>query len=315
MNNSIQDIQMNRFEEDEIDLKELFNTIWTHKNKIIIFTTIVTVFTIIYSLTLPNKYKSTIIFEQQGLESSRNISGGLSSLAGLGGISLGGSGSENIGAKIELILKDYRFNEKIVKEYNLHSLLNSESFDKEYIFTKDIRFFYDLINRRETKEDKLEDEVIKDTVKLLTKNIIGFNISKKEGFFNLSAEHYNKKFTKKVVDIYLKELVSELKQRDMQTLEKQLRFYNEELSKTSELELKTQISSQVSSLLKKKVLSNVNELYMFDVIVQSREPFIDEKSGPKRALIVVVSFVTSIILGIFGVFFREMLNSKDSEER
>ena len=46
----VQYIQMPQPEEDEIDLKELFKTIWNHKKFIILFTTIITIFAIIYSL-------------------------------------------------------------------------------------------------------------------------------------------------------------------------------------------------------------------------------------------------------------------------
>ena len=301
------------YQEDEIDLKELFGTIWKNKFLIAAFTFIVTSLTIVYCVSLPNKYKSSIIFQAQGGDGKSNL-GGLSSLAGLAGISMGGSSGENLGPKIELLVKDFVFNEKIVKKYKIDEIVNSDDFDKDFVFTAGYRGIYDLFNgeKKGGEEPKTKEELIKDTVKMLTKGVINFSISKKEGFFTLEAEHSNKDFAKKMVDIYLKELVAELKNRDMETLEKKLSFYQEELAKTSDLELKGQLSEQIGTLLKKKVLSNVNELYLFELIIDSRVPYDDEKSGPKRALIVVVSFVTSIILGIFGVFFREFL--QDSEE-
>ena len=50
-------------EEDEIDLRELFKTIWKNKKFIIIFTTIVTIFAIIYALVKTPIYEAKVIIE------------------------------------------------------------------------------------------------------------------------------------------------------------------------------------------------------------------------------------------------------------
>jgi uncharacterized protein involved in exopolysaccharide biosynthesis len=43
-------------------------------------------------------------------------------------------------------------------------------------------------------------------------------------------------------------------------------------------------------------------------------PYIKDKTGPKRGLVVVVAFITSIILGIFAIFFIEFLRGNNDEE-
>ena len=56
--NSIQNIQ-----EDEIDLKELFKTIGKNKKFIFIFTTIITLFAVVYSLIVPKTYEVKAVLE------------------------------------------------------------------------------------------------------------------------------------------------------------------------------------------------------------------------------------------------------------
>ena len=43
--------------------------------------------------------------------------------------------------------------------------------------------------------------------------------------------------------------------------------------------------------------------------------YIKEKTEPKRALILVVSFVTSLILGIFMAFFLEFIKSNKNDNK
>ena len=50
--------QENFIEEDEIDLRELWQTILKGKKIIAIITTVIVILTLIYALKLPNVYKS-----------------------------------------------------------------------------------------------------------------------------------------------------------------------------------------------------------------------------------------------------------------
>jgi LPS O-antigen subunit length determinant protein (WzzB/FepE family) len=54
---------------------------------------------------------------------------------------------------------------------------------------------------------------------------------------------------------------------------------------------------------------------MVKQLTKPEVPYVKDKAEPKRALIVIVAFITSIILGIFLVFFREFLKSNKEEEK
>jgi capsular polysaccharide biosynthesis protein len=144
--------------------------------------------------------------------------------------------------------------------------------------------------------------------------VISISSDKKSGAITISAEHPNRFLTKNLVDIYLKEATSHLRKVDLIDTQKQIDYYERELAKTTNIELREQLSKLVSGLIQKKVLSEASEYYIVKKITDSRVAFVKDKIKPKRALILVVAFVTSIILGIFGVFFMEFLrNNKDEE--
>ena len=298
-------------EEDEIDLRELFATIWGNKYKIIIFTFIVTSLTMIYALKLPNSYKSSVILAPQ--EQSKGASlGGLSALAGMAGINLGGSSMDAYNSMNTIINND-AFEEMIIKKYDLDKKLTPEYMDKNLVFAFGYRGIYDMFSSK-AKNDKSKDEIIFNTIKKL-KKIVSLGSDKKSGAITLRIELPDRFLAEKLLKIYLNETTTYLRKLDMQDISKKLKYYKNELSNISDIELKTQISQLISSLIQKKVLSSASEYYNVRLMTKPYVPFIKDKSKPKRALILIVAFITSIILGIFGVFFLEFLRNEKKETK
>lgn len=297
-------------EEDEIDLKELFNTIFKYKFKIAMFVFITTILTLIYTLSIPNSYKSEIVLSPQ--ESQKSVGGGLSSLVSLAGVSLGGASSKDPFVMMETTLNDYSFNEKIIKKYNLVETLENK---ENLVFAQGIDSIYYMFNSKDENQDdkRSEDEKIFSTINTI-KSILTISNNKISSLITLKAEIEDRFLAKELVDIYLKEIIDKIKLEDMKEIDAQIKYYNKELSSTYDVSLKEQLSKSLSGLYQKKVFSQANDYYFVSKLVDSRVAYIKEKTKPKRALILVVSFVTSLILAIFIVFFLEFLRSDKENE-
>lgn len=296
----------NQIDEDEIDLKELFITILKYKYKILGFTFIVVLCTLFYVLSIPNSYKSQVILTPQSEEKSAG--GGLASLASLAGVSLGGASSKDPFTMMETTLKDYDFNSYIIRKYKLIEKFENP---QNLVFAMGIDLFY---SKPEKSENKSEEEKIFDINKELTK-ILSISKEKESGLITLSAEYIDRFFAKELVDIYLKELIEKIKQQDMKEIDKQIEYYNKELNSTYDVSLKEQLSKSLSALMQKRVFSVANDYYFVSKLTDTRVAYIKEKTKPKRGLILVVSAVTSIILGIFIAFFLEFLKSNRDEKQ
>ena len=296
----------NQIDEDEIDLKELFITILKYKYKILGFTFIVVLCTLFYVLSIPNSYKSQVILTPQSEEKSAG--GGLASLASLAGVSLGGASSKDPFTMMETTLKDYDFNSYIIRKYELIEKFENP---QNLVFAMGIDLFY---SKPEKSENKSEEEKIFDINKELAK-ILSISKEKESGLITLSAEYIDRFFAKELVDIYLKELIEKIKQQDMKEIDKQIEYYNKELNSTYDVSLKEQLSKSLSALMQKRVFSVANDYYFVSKLTDTRVAYIKEKTKPKRGLILVVSAVTSIILGIFIAFFLEFLKSNRDEKQ
>ena len=117
------------YEEDEIDLLELFGVLFKYKLFIIAVTLIAAFGVVVYSILslklppeksfLPNKYRGQALIlvheTQQGGLSSIVASSGLGSLASLAGVSTG----QSYGELAVKLLKSKSLLDRIVEEYNI----------------------------------------------------------------------------------------------------------------------------------------------------------------------------------------------------
>lgn len=307
MNNTNQESiqQKNHIEEDEIDLKELFNTILKYKYKIAAFSFVVVLATLCYVLSIPNSYKSEVILAPQS--DGKSSGGGLASLASLAGVSIGGSDSKDPFTMMDTTLKDYEFNKYIIKKYNLIEKFENP---QNLVFALGFDGFYS----KPEKNESSEEEKIYNINQKLSKTL-SISSDKTSSLITLSAEHIDRFFAKELVDIYIEELINKIKLQDMKEIDKQIEYYNKELNNTYDVSLKEQLSKSLSALMQKRVFSLANDYYFVSKITDSRVAYIKEKTKPKRALILVISIVTSLILGIFMAFFLEFIKSNKNDEK
>lgn len=281
-------------DEDEIDLKELFLTIKKHFFKVVIFTASVIFITLIYVLSIPNSYESSVTLAPQSQAKT----------SALAGIDIGGGSEVGTYDYLNTILKDYRFNITLIEKHNLVERINGD--DKNYIFALGFRALYDIF-KSDAKEKVLEGKQFETYKKI--NEIIKFATDKKSGVMELSAVSPDRFLAKELVEIYLSEMTSYLRALDMQDTDQKIAFYREEMNKKDDVELKKSLATLVSSLIQKSVLSKSSEYYLVKPITKPEVAHPRDKTKPKRALILMVSAVSAFVMAIFGIFFLEFVRS------
>jgi len=305
----INDKNTHYIEEDEIDLRELFATIAKNKFKIIGFSFIVTMLSVAYVLSKPNIYtSSTLLVAQDQAKSS--VSGGLSALAGIAGINMGGSNKIDVATSFNTVLKDFSFQKMMIKKYNLADKIIVD--ESKLVFALNYNNIYKLLNSKKESEEIPEDVLLYETYKSLL-DMINVTADKKNGIITLQVISEDRYLAKELVEIYLVELTEYLRKMDMSNIQMQIDYYMSEIENVDELSMKDQLGQLASALIQKKVLSKANKFYNVKQLTKPQVAYIKDKTKPKRALVVIVAFVTSIILGIFAVFFLEFL--KQDEDR
>jgi len=306
-------------EEDEIDLRELWNTIVKYKKKILIFSLAVTFVAVLYALSIPNMYESkTIILPQE--QSKASMGGGLAALAGMAGVDVSGGGGPKVEDSYAALLQNYSFMRAFILKNNLQNRLFANDSDKNYRFALGFRLLYDIktfspfskenLNFAKLSDDKKEALLYELSKKL--SEMIQIQADKKTSLLTLSAKNSDAVLARDLVEMFLRDAATYLRDNEMSDNENKIRYYEDALYRTSDVSLKAKLADLESSLIQKKVLAQANPYYNVKMLTKPEVPYFMDKEGPKRALIVVVSFVTSLILAVFGVFFIEFLRNKES---
>ena len=110
-----------RTPEDEINLRELFATVWRYKRFIFLFTFFVTLIVVILVYRMPKYYQTTTLIEVKPKSDDKTGTpslGGLGALAGLAGLNIGTTNStDKDAAKLAL----FRTNRPVIESVHYHA--------------------------------------------------------------------------------------------------------------------------------------------------------------------------------------------------
>lgn len=295
-------------EEDEIDLRELWQTIFEGKKIIAIITFVIVSISFIYVLKLPNIYKSETILIP--VENKSGGLGGLGGLAAMAGISVGGGGSMTPDVAFNSLLNNYDFMKKFVKKNKIVEHYSAENADENYVFALGYRDVYDFFKSDLDANITDYEAEIFNTVKLIQSNL-SISSDKKTALINVSYSDADRVYPPFVIEFFLKDASNYLVENNLRIINSKLGYFEKELVLTEGFELRESISAIISGIIEEKIMMKSKTYYQCDVLIAPSKSYIKAKTKPKRALILVVSFVTSIILGIFLVFFLAFIKKEN----
>ncbi len=307
-------VQEQCIEEDEIDLRELWQTILKGKKIIAILVVIVISFTLVYIFKLPNVYKSESILIPTSEHSGPSL-GGLGGLAAMAGVSIGGGDSMTPDVAFNTLLNDYEFMHVFVVKNNLVSYYKNKNLDKNYVFALGFRGVYDLFKSSPVPESSSSNEADIYNIVKSVKNNFSISSDKKTALITVSYSDSDRKHAPEMILAFLKDASSYLVKNNLRIIDNKLNYFSKEMQKADGFELRQSLSSMISQILQEKVMMQSKVYYQCDVLTQPAVAYVKDKTKPKRGLILVVSFIASLILGVFLVFFLEFIKGSREEER
>ena len=296
--------------EGEIDLLQLITELWNKKALIIFLTTIAAIISVLYSLSLPNIYRSQALLapadsQSQGMSSSL---GGLSSIAGIAGISIPGTGDAKKTEAIA-ILNSHQFLEEFINSHNLVvPIMASKGWDKEsnkLIYNEKL---YDAQkNQWLVKDGKDLKPSIQETVKKF-RLMVSSSVDKKNGYLLIFADTYSPYISKQWVELLIVDINKYIMKADVERAEKSLEYLNSQINQTAIPELKQVVAQLIKKEQQTIMLSQSSPEYIFKVIDR---PIVPElKLSPKRAIICIVGTITGFLIAValaLALIFRRQV--------
>ena len=280
-------------EENEIDMFEVVATILKYKKLICIFVLCASILSVFSSLLMNNFYRSEATLGPR--ESDNNVS--LGALGGLGGIvasqlGIGGGGTLE---KLEVVLQSRELSTRVIKKYELMPRL----FDDAW-YTGIKLFAYNP----PTLQDGLKE----------IKQVFSVVPDKKKNTLSIRFDHRDPATAKEIVGYYLNELSNILREEIIEDATANMRFFREELEKTSDAMLREKLYALLAKEIEKETFAKAQKYYGFIMLDPPIVPDLDKKVKPRRAIICILSVFVAFFLAVFLSFSIEFCKKMEAAD-
>ncbi|MBY6033613.1 LPS O-antigen length regulator [Marinobacter daepoensis] len=290
--------------DDEIDLKELLLILWRGKWVIILTTVVFAVAAVIYALSKPNIYQSSVLVapaqeEGGGLRGLASQFGGLASLAG---ISLGG-GSANQTVIAKEVLQSRAFLTSFFNRHNMGVPLmaveewNEESeqlvYDKERYNSGAGKWLLD-------KDGKSFEPTAWEMFEVFKGSHFSLSEAEDTGMITIRVKHYSPFIAKQWAQKLVEDINEHMRQQDVEAAEARIAYLEEKLSETNVAGMQQVFYQLIENETRTVMLANAQNEYVFKTV----DPAVvaQEKSEPNRALISIAITMLGGMLGVTFVF-------------
>lgn len=297
-------IDSNEYKVEEIELRDIFKAILHGRWIIISVTTVCTLVSALYALSLPNIYKSEVVLAPVAESAGMKIPGQLGGLAALAGVNLGSGSNDKSGLALEII-KSHEFIGRFIKKYDLFiPVMAAEGWSRETDSLKIDNDIYDEKNGkwvRDVKSPFVPKPSLLETHEEF-ENLFSISQDKATGIVRLSVQHYSPYLAQKWATLLVFEINEEMRRRELTEANDSIAYLNEQINKTSIADLRTMLFSLIEEQTKTVMLANVREEYTFKTV----DPAVvaEKKTKPARVLIVILAAMIASVLSSFIVLTR-----------
>jgi uncharacterized protein involved in exopolysaccharide biosynthesis len=300
--------------DDEIDLFELFATIWDGKWSIIGITSIVAAISIVVSLQLPNIFRVESSIAPVESNSSGGLSGlmsqygGLASLAGIQLPSVGGGGQTEILLEVMQsrsfiadFINKYQFAPRLIAVIDYNPITQEETLDPEIYDVQRDEWLRVVDPPKAPKPS--DQELYQVFIDALT-----VEQDKTAPTITVAFEHRSPKLAEEIVRRLVDDIDQYARTKDRTDSQNALAYLEQKLTETRLVELERALYQMIESQTKTLMLAEVNKDYAFTVI---DPPVIPEiKSKPKRSLIVILATLVGGMIGVLFVLIRSAIRNR-----
>lgn len=300
--NPIDSNTQDNFEDDEIDLFALWDTLMQQKWQILAITLLFAGVAATIAFIMTPKYEAKVVatFADEG----KSGGGGLSALAGqfgglaeMAGINIGGGGG-NKEASIAY-LKSRVFIESFINENDLMPILYAKQWDST--------------NKKWLVDDPEKTPTDWKAYEFFSKNVVDIQMDKKSGLITLTVTWKDREQAVAWANNLIKRANSNLREKAIAETQLSQTYLEKELQKTSVVEIQNTIYRVLETQIKTMMMANTKEEFAFKIIDPAA--LMDENAyvKPKRPLMIALGAIAGLFIGILFVFVRKTIRNRRSQ--
>jgi uncharacterized protein involved in exopolysaccharide biosynthesis len=245
------------------------------------------------------KYRSTVLMTPVHREAAAGVLGALASqlgpLANLAGLNISAAGGTKELALATLTSRG--FLESWISERGILPVLFAGRWDSS--------------EKRWTTSDPEDVPSLEDGYRKLTRKVLRIEDDKERAVVMLSVDWVDRKLAAEWANQLADRLNQTLREKAIQEGDRSIKFLNDELSRTTLVELRQAIYRLVESQEQEIMLAHVREDYAFRIIDRARVSDADRFVRPNRPLVILLGLLAGLTVGAVIVAMRRMLTHPD----
>lgn len=288
-------------ETEDINLNEIYKVLNLNKKFLILLTTLAFIFSILYSLKLPNIYKTEALLsvvEQNNSSVGAGIGALTSQYSGLS--SLIGISSSN-SSRAQFAIEKIKSRDFLRHLLTFDNVLESLYAPKSYDLSKNKLYFdnnvFDPSKNVWVREIPANRKLVPSYLEVypLYLDSISIEEEKLSGYIRISVKHISPVFANSFLQLIIQEANSLAKKDDLAEANNSLEYLNIQLKSVTQSDIRKSINDIIESQLKIQMFANIRDDYL---LISLDKPFIPEvKSEPSRALLVIVATFLGFLIG------------------
>lgn len=298
------------FYEGEIDLINLWKSIWTRKWLLLLTMILFSGISLFVAFSKPNLYESQVLLapvETSNVSGLASIAGQLGGLASFANIDLGGGTTNRTQEAIEVMhswsfIESFIQSEGILKDVYASTGWDSDS--NQLILDNDV---FDLENERWKLSDKANEPSSWKVYKLFTDRFFQVVHDKSTGFVSVRVKFYSPHLAKEWANEIVNRLNSKFQERDARSARKNIAFLQEQVNVTPIHEMKSVFYQLIEEQTKTLMLARGTEEYVFRVVNEARAS--EVPSEPNRFLYGVLGAFLGGLFCVVFLFVRELIRA------
>ena len=295
----------------EIDLRDLFLTLWESKLLIFTSTTFFLIVAIIYSLSLPNLYLSTAILNPVDQNTTSQTSQSFGGLATLAGLNIPQSLNNKESIAIEKAQSLSFFSDHIMPNIFLPNLMAIKSWDAKNNIQYDSSL-YNISTQTWLRDSSYPKNLIpsaQESFKVF-KKIVQISYEEESGMVKISVKHQSPFIAKKWTELVVTELNNFFRTKDKVETSAAMDYLNTQIAETSYTEIRQVIAALLEQKMQQMTLIESNEYYIFEYL--DPPVVMEEKFEPKRSSLSILGAFFGALLGIMISLILSYFTSRRS---
>lgn len=315
-------------DDDEINLIELLETIWSGRWLIISLTGVMTVLAVVFALLQAPVYTATVTILPDTDPSGRGQLAQFAGLAAMAGVDIGG------GSDIQLY-PDIIKSESVLRDV-ISAKYETEKFDRPVT----------LIEFWEIEEDTAQED-FEAVFKILREDVVSVSVARDTRLVTLTVETEEPKLSSDIANRIADQLdeymitkrrtrASEQRnwverrlkevEKDLEVSEEALRDFRERNIRIAdsprlmleqqrfmrEVEVNNALFVELKTQYESVRIQEIRDMPVVQILDYARIPV--EKSGPRRKMIVMLAFVLGGFMSVGFVFVRNFINSSEENK-